>query len=403
MYKLLEKKGERRIGEIKISGKMAKTPFFMPIATRGAVKGIEASMIKKMGFEVVLGNTYHLWLRPGEKLIKKAGGLHQFMNWQNLILTDSGGFQVFSLGARAKERFGKSSVKLSEAGVSFQDPVDGKKYFMSPEKSIQIQLDLGSNMIMCLDECPPYPCTREQARQSLELTTRWAARCKEYFTEKTKNLSVEERPFLFAIVQGSNYEDLRKQSAKELTEIGFDGYAIGGVAVGEPRENLYEILDWVLPLLPEDKLRYLMGLGRPEEVVAAVGKGIDMFDCVIPTREGRHGRLFLWKQTEITNSKLQIPNKFEILNSKSEISDNKIEDGLDFYETVNMNNEKFKEDFAPVDPNCDCELCQKYSRAYLRHLFSVGDPLASRLASLHNLNFYKSLMEKLGLSDLDKN
>lgn len=385
MYKLLEKKEKRRIGEIKISGKTAKTPFFMPIATRGAVKGIEASMIKKMGFEVVLGNTYHLWLRPGEKLIKKAGRLHQFMNWQNLILTDSGGFQVFSLGARAKERFGKSSVKLSEEGVSFQDPIDGKKYFMSPEKSIQIQLDLGSNMIMCLDECPPYPCTREQAWQSLELTTRWAARCKKYFTEKTKNLSVEERPFLFAIVQGSNYEDLRKQSAKELIEIGFDGYAIGGVAVGEPRENLYEILDWVLPLLPEDKLRYLMGLGRPEEIVASVEKGIDMFDCVIPTREGRHGRLFLWK------SKSEIQKNKNKTNSKSKI---KIENG-DFYETVNMNNEKFKEDFSPVDPNCDCELCQKYSRAYLRHLFSVGDPLASRLASLHNLNFYKKLMENL--------
>ena len=389
MYKILKNIKSRRVGVIEIAGKKAQTPFFMPIATRGAVKGIESSVIRKIGFETVLGNTYHLWLRPGEKLIKNAGGLHEFMNWQNLILTDSGGFQVFSLGARAKERFGKSSVKLSEEGVRFRDPVDGKEYFMSPEKSVQIQLDLGSNMIMCLDECPPYPCSYEQAKKSLELTTRWVARCKKYFTEKTKDISENEKPFLFAIVQGSNYEDLRKKSAQDLVEIGFDGYAIGGVAVGEPRENLYQILDWVLPLLPEDKLRYLMGLGKPEEVVVAVEKGIDMFDCVIPTREGRHGRLFLWK------SKSKIQNSKNEKKSKSEILNNKTEDILDFYETINMNNEKFKEDLSPIDSDCNCELCQKYSKAYLRHLFAVNDPLAGRLASLHNLKFYWNLMEKL--------
>ncbi|MDA3815571.1 MAG: tRNA guanosine(34) transglycosylase Tgt [Patescibacteria group bacterium] len=389
MYKLIKKNGSKRVGEIEIAGKKASTPFFMPIATRGAVKGIEASVVKEMGFEVVLGNTYHLWLRPTERLIKNAGGLHHFMNWGNLILTDSGGFQVFSLGARAKERFGKSSVKLSEEGVSFQDPIDGKTYFMSPEKSIQIQLDLGSNMIMCLDECPPYPCTHKQANKSLELTTRWAARCKEYFTEKIKELSLEERPYLFAIVQGSNYEDLRVKSAEALMEIGFDGYAIGGVAVGEPRENLYEILDWVLPLLPEDKLRYLMGLGNPEEIVAAVEKGIDMFDCVIPTREGRHGRLFVW------DKQLEIPNKSKSQNLKKINTENKSDVDNLFYKTLNINNRKFREDFSPVDANCDCELCQKYTKAYLRHLFNVGDPLASRLGALHNLRFYKKLMERL--------
>lgn len=369
----------REFKQLATKSGVVKTPFFMPIATRGAVKSLTTDEIQQIGYEVVLGNTYHLWLRPGDDLISRAGGLHEFMHWPGSILTDSGGYQVFSLGERAKTRFGKSSVKLTEQGVEFIDPVDGSKYFMSPEKSIEIQLNLGSDIIMVLDECPPYPCDHEYAKQSLALTTRWAKRCKDYFESKIslpekddqKATKIhEKRPLLFAIVQGSVYEDLRQESARQLMEIGFDGYAIGGVAVGEPREKMQEILQWVLPLLPVDKPRYLMGLGRPEELVAAVRAGVDMFDCVIPTREGRHGRLFLWKNDQLDETG-------------------------NFYETINITNEKYKEDFSQVDSKCSCQLCQNYTRAYLRHLFAINETLAIRLASLHNLQFYYDLMKKL--------
>ena len=381
----------------------------MPIATKGAVKNISPDDLEKMGAEIVLGNTYHLWLRPGDELIARAGGLHNFMHWSRPILTDSGGYQVFSLGARAKEKYGTSGVKISEEGVKFVDPIDGKKYFMSPEKSIEIQLNLGSDMIMVLDECLPFPCSHTQAKKSMELTLRWAKRCFEYFHEKIKQDCEKYkngRPLLFCIVQGSIYEDLRKECAQKLIEIGFssqggqslgwDGYAIGGVAVGEPRKHLYEILDWVVPLLPQEKPRYLMGLGRPEELVAAVTAGMDMFDCVIPTREGRHGRLFIWnKQT-----------KFEIFlptclpdrqagqagNFKFKIKDN-------FYETINIANEKFKEDFNPIEKDCQCETCQQFSCAYLHHLLKTNEPLYLKLASVHNLHFYLSLMRLLQKND----
>jgi len=359
----------------------------MPIATKGAVKNLTAGELKEIGAEIILGNTYHLWLRPGDGLIKRAGGLRKFMNWDGPILTDSGGFQIFSLGAKAKSKYGKSGVKITEEGVEFSDPLNGEKYFMPPEKSMDIQLNLGSDIVMVLDECPPYPCSRDYAKKSMERTTRWAVRCKKYLEAHTDS---KNRPLLFAIVQGSVYEDLRKESAKQLTKIGFDGYAIGGVAVGEPREKMSEILGWVLPLLPEDKPRYLMGLGKPEEVVKAVEAGIDMFDCVIPTREGRHGRLFLRK------SKLQIQNiKFQT-KAETQISKSKIKIKEEFfYETINIGNEKYKEDFLPIDKNCDCYTCRNYSRAYLRHLFNVGEPLAARLASIHNLKFYLDLMKEL--------
>jgi len=368
----------RRLKTIKTKSGVIKTPFFMPIATKGAVKNLLPEELREIGAEIVLGNTYHLWLRPGDELIKKAGDLHKFMNWSGPILTDSGGFQVFSLGARAEKNFGKSGVKLTEEGVEFSDPENGRKYFMSPEKSIEIQLNLGSDIIMVLDECPPYPCEHEYVKKSLELTTRWAKRCLEYFREKTKDL--EKKPLLFAIVQGSVYEDLRKESARQLVALGFDGYAIGGVAVGEPRETMAGILEWVLPLLPEDKPRYLMGLGKPEEIVAAVKAGVDMFDCVIPTREGRHGRLFVRKNSPCDLTPGLSPYEGE---------------RGSFYETININNEKFKEDFSPVDGNCDCMLCKNYTRAYLRHLFAVKEPLALRLASIHNLKFYMGLMKEL--------
>jgi queuine tRNA-ribosyltransferase len=417
-FELSKQIGARRVGKLHTKNGVINTPFFMPIATKGAVKNLSPEDLKKLGAEIVLGNTYHLWLRPGDELIARAGGLHQFMHWDRPILTDSGGYQVFSLGARAKEKYGTSGVKISEEGVSFTDPIDGKKYFMSPEKSIEIQLNLGSDMIMVLDECPPFPCSHEQARQSMELTLRWAKRCKEYYNKKqeTRNNNQKiqnskfkiqnliNRPLLFGIVQGSIYEDLRRECTQRLMEIGFDGYAIGGVAVGEPRQHLYEILDWVAPLLPADKPRYLMGLGRPEELVRAVEAGMDMFDCVIPTREGRHGRLFIWnKQTEfeILNFKFEInkQNSKQNSNFQKNFDDRLLmtnDLGSAFYETLNITNEKFKEDFTPIESDCQCETCQNFTRAYLHHLLKTSEPLYLKLASVHNLHFYLTLMNLLG-------
>jgi queuine tRNA-ribosyltransferase len=402
---------------------MINTPFFLPIATKGAVKNLAPEELRELGAEIVLGNTYHLWLRPGERLVKRAGGLHRFMNWDGPILTDSGGYQVFSLAGKRKSRRGLTStavevrprfgaVKISEKGVEFRDPVDGKKYFMSPEKSIEIQLALGSDIIMVLDECPPYPCSREYARKSLERSTRWAKRCKEYFDNKISNFEFRtlptgrqvsklipnskskknkkipdtkyqiqntKRPLLFGIIQGSVYKNLRQESARQLLELGFDGYAIGGVAVGEPREKMRDVLKWVLPMLPEDKPRYLMGLGRPEEIVFAVENGVDMFDCVIPTRNARHGSLFVWRTPPARRTSDHFPLSRE----------------GKFYNTLNITNEKFKKDFSPIDRNCDCYTCKNFTRAYLRHLFSVEEPLAGRLASIHNLKFYLDLMKSL--------
>ena len=369
-----EKQGERRIGTLTTKSGVSNTPVFMPIATKGAVKHLLPEEVGALGASIILGNTYHLWLRPGNELIAKAGGLHKFMDWDGIILTDSGGFQVFSLGARAEQRFGINGVKMTEEGVEFSDPKNGNRYFLSPEISIDIQLDLDSDIIMVLDECPPYPCTREYAKSSLERTTRWAKRAKEHFEKRVEGR--ESRPLLFGIIQGSVYEDLRQESARQLIEIGFDGYAVGGVAVGEPRETLADVLAWTLPSIPEDKPRYLMGLGRPEEIVRAVEAGVDMFDCVIPTREGRHGRLFVW-----TDQSLNVDGSF--------------------YETINIQNEKHREDFTPVDSRCDCHLCTRYTRAYLRHLFTVDEPLAGRLASVHNLRFYLRLMEELRKSETE--
>jgi queuine tRNA-ribosyltransferase len=382
MFELISQYNNRRVGQLHTRNGVIGTPFFMPIATKGAVKNLSPEDLTSIGAEIVLGNTYHLWLRPGDELIAKAGGLHSFMNWHGPILTDSGGYQVFSLGARAKEKYGASGVKLTENGVYFADPTNGAKHFMSPEKSIDIQLNLESDIIMVLDECPPYPCSERDAKKSLELTTRWATRCFAHFHKKIAENSEKYkngRPMLFCIVQGSVYEDLRKESAAQLMNIdftslggpatGWDGYAIGGVAVGEPRKHLYEILQWVVPLLPIDKPRYLMGLGKPEELVAAVEAGMDMFDCVIPTREGRHGRLFVWKDKDMLDG--------------------------DFYEAININNEQFREDFTPVDSNCGCYTCNNFTKAYLNHLLKTNEPFFLKLASLHNLKFYLELMNLL--------
>jgi len=410
MFKIVRQAEKRRIGKLETMHGAVNTPFFLPIATKGAVKQLSSEELRELGAEVILGNTYHLWLRPGIDVIKKAGGLQKFMNWNGPILTDSGGYQVFSLGDRGNKgnRDNLGKVKLSEKGVEFRDPVDGKKHFMTPEKSIEIQLALGSDIIMVLDECPPYPCSRKYALQSLERTTRWAKRCKEYFDKNfhkssafpfrepsSRNSSKPsfkiKRPLLFGIIQGSIYKDLRVESTRQLLALNFDGYAIGGVAVGEPREKMKKILEWVLPMLPGDKPRYLMGLGRPEEIVFAVSHGIDMFDCVIPTRNARHGSLFVWPARNASRAKLALPAR----SGCSASGGRSDAGGKNFYENINITNAKFKKDLKPIDKNCDCYTCQKYTRAYLRHLFAVGEPLAGRLATIHNLKFYLDLMKSL--------
>jgi len=348
----------------------------MPIATRGVVKGLTTEDLNTLSSSIVLGNTYHLWLKPGLEVIKKTKGLHNFMNWQKPILTDSGGFQVFSLG---KFR------KITNKGVWFSEPDSGKKHFLSPEKSIDIQLTLGSDIIMVLDECPPWPSSKKAIKEAVDRTTAWAKICKDYFDkvlEPRRNIAryvPTKRPLLFGIVQGGTHKDLRKKSAKELINIGFDGYAIGGVAVGEPRKYLKTVLETVVPLLPEDKPRYLMGLGKPEELIDSICSGIDMFDCVIPTREGRHGRLF------IRNKKFSWLGKKKQFTYKPE----------EIYKNINIGRVEFKKDLRPVDPQCDCYLCQNYSRAYLRHLFKIGDLLGQRLAAQHNLRFYLEMIERM--------
>jgi len=353
-----KKQNNLRKTEFKTAHGVIKTPFFMPIATKGAVKTISTKDVEKLSAQILLSNTYHLMLRPGEDLIGEAGGLHKFMNWDKPILTDSGGYQVFSL---SKMR------KLTDEGVEFQSPIDGARHMLTPERSIEIQLALGSDIIMVLDECTPYPCEKEYAEKSLELTTAWAARCKKYFNEN-KEKSVNPGAKLFGIVQGSVYPDLRKKSLEQLLEIGFDGYAVGGFSVGEPREKTYKILKELMPLMPEDKPRYFMGAGQPEEIVEYTKLGFDMFDCVLPTRNARHGTLYVWKNDNLKK---------------------------DFYKKIIITNEKFKVDFTPIDPKCECEACKNYTRAYLRHLFMVDEPLAHRLATLHNLKFYLNLMKNI--------
>jgi queuine tRNA-ribosyltransferase len=323
-----------------------ETPAFMPVGTQGTVKAVNQNFLEHdIKAQIVLSNTYHLYLRPGTEILEKAGGLHKFMNWQKPILTDSGGYQVYSLS---------SLRKLKDDGVEFRSHLDGSSHFFSPEKVIQIQRSIGSDIMMVLDECTPYPCEYEYAENSTELTSNWAVLNKEAF-ENTKPLYGHEQ-FLFGIIQGSTYKELREKSAAELKKMDFDGYAIGGLAVGEPAEVMYDITDFTTDMMPEDKPRYLMGVGRPENILESIDRGIDMFDCVMPTRNARHGVLFT-------------------------------SDGV-----LTLTNAKFKDDFEKVDENCNCYTCKNYSRAYLRHLFNAGELLALELASIHNLHFYISLV-----------
>lgn len=336
------------------------TPQFLPIGTKGTIKTVTSEEIKFWGATMVLANTYHLWQRPGDALIYKAGGLHKFMNWKGPIFTDSGGFQVFSL---AKMR------KVLEVGVFFQFDMDGKQEVLSPEKSIDIQANLGSDICLILDDFPGFPFEYERSRESIELTKRWAERA----VAEHKRIIEDGDPVnpgqkLWGIVQGASFEDLRKQSAENMVELGFEGFAIGGVAVGEPHEEMMKAVSYAIPHLPETAPKHLLGVGTPYDIVQAVGQGCDTFDCVIPTREARHGRLYISARDE---------------------------QGKEGYETIDIRLAKYAEDFTPIDSTCNCYGCVNHTRAYINHLMKSGENLGERLATMHNLRFYLNLMEKI--------
>lgn len=359
-FKLLKtsKQSLARLGKLKTAHGTLSTPFFMPIATKAAVKNLTAEDIRKLNSGIVLSNTYHLYLTPGMEIMKQAGGLHRFMDWRGAILTDSGGFQVFSL---SKIR------KILPGGVEFRSHLDGSKHLLTPKKVLEIQAIIGSDIAMILDVCPPSTATHREVEQAVETTTKWAKLAKTEIVKSRKLKIQRNKQLTFAIVQGGIYQDLREQSLKDLIKLDFDGYAVGGLAVGESNDQMYEVLDYLAPKMPIKKPRYLMGVGTPENIVAAVKRGIDMFDCVIPTREARHGRLYFWKH----------PSNLGI--------------SADFYETANLTNAKYKTDFSPIN-NTNLKM---FTKAYLHHLFKTGEPLAMRLATLNNLEFYLRLMEQL--------
>ncbi len=342
LFELLNKNRNTRRGRLIFERGTIETPAFMPVGTYGTVKAMTPEELLDLGAEIILGNTFHLMLRPGTEIIRQHGDLHDFMHWQKPILTDSGGFQVFSL---AKMR------KITEQGVIFQSPIDGRKVELTPESSMQIQQDLGSDIVMIFDECTPYPATETQVRESMQLSLRWAQRCREAHGDHSSAL--------FGIVQGGMYPAYREESAEGLLNIGFDGYAIGGLSVGEPVAERNQVLDFTIPVLPVDKPRYLMGVGRPEDIIEAVSRGIDMFDCVIPTRHARTGFLYT-------------------------------SDGI-----VKIRNSRYQNDIRPIDEQCDCYTCRHYTRAYIRHLDKCGEILGVRLSTIHNLHYYQTLMRDI--------
>jgi len=385
MFKLKAKKNTARSGQIKTKNGVIDTPFFMPDATRGFVKSLDRDDLSGVGVGPMVVNTYHLYLQPGTELIKNAGGIHQFMNWHAPLLSDSGGYQVFSLIHKNPEM-----GKITDEAVIFKSPLDGSTHIISPEKSIQIQFDLGVDMLVVLDDVPPNSYTKEKIQDAVERTVRWAARCKiEYEKQlKERKISEEERPLIFGVIQGGAHSDLRKYCAEKLVEIGFDGYSFGARHIDAEGKFMEDVVRETAKLIPENSLRFALGVGTPEDIVRFVECGWDIFDCVIPTREGRHGRLFI-RNVKSTGSKSPLGRALRACYDVSLRGDD------DFYETININNGKFREDFAPVDANCDCQLCKNYSRSYLRHLFMMKDPLAMRLSAMHNLKFYMDLMEEL--------
>ena len=352
MFKVLKQEGRARRGEFTTPHGVIQTPFFMNVGTAAAIKGgISSVDLKGLKTQVELCNTYHLHLRPGDDVIYKIGGLHKFMNWDKPILTDSGGFQVFSL---AKLR------KIKEEGVYFASHIDGKRIFMGPEESMRIQSHLASTIAMAFDECVENPSPREYVKASVERTTRWLARCKAEMARLNSDpATINRQQLLFAINQGGTYDDIRIEHMKEIAEMELDGYAVGGLAVGEPTEVMYHILDEVLPYAPTDKPRYLMGVGTPSNIIEGVYRGIDMFDCVMPSRNARHATIFTWN-------------------------------GI-----MHATNKCYELDERPLDPECDCPTCRNFSRSYIRHLFKAGEQLGGRLAVQHNLYFYNTLMERI--------
>ena len=352
MFELLKTEGKARRGVFTCAHGTVQTPVFMNVGTQGAIKGaLSAKDLKDIGCQVELSNTYHLHLRPGDKLVKECGGLHKFMTWDGPILTDSGGFQVFSLS---------SLRKIKEEGVYFASHIDGRKIFMGPEESMQIQSNLGSDICMAFDECIENPAPRDYVQKSVERTYRWLVRCKEE-NARLNSLpdTVNPHQQLWGINQGGTYEDIRVAHMKQIAELDLPGYAIGGLAVGESAEEMYRIIDAVEPHMPANKPRYLMGVGTPTNIIEAVARGVDFFDCVMPARNARHARLFTWEGA------------------------------------INLKNAKYATDLGPIDPQCDCPVCKRYSRAYIRHLFAAEEMLAMRLSVMHNLYFYNSLMQKI--------
>ena len=343
-YKLIHKDNKARLGKLKTNYGEYDTPMFMPVGTKATVKSLTPRELYDVGSGIVLSNTYHLWLRPGEDIINRAGGLHKFMNYKGPILTDSGGFQVFSL-AKNKER------DICEEGVHFKSHLDGSRLFLTPEKSIEIQNKLDSDIAMSFDECPPYPVSYEYMKKSVDRTLRWAKRGKAVHNNKNQAL--------FGIVQGGEFSDLREYSCKETVKIGFDGYSIGGTSVGESKDVMYKMVDDGVRFLPEDKVRYLMGVGDPIDILEGIERGIDIFDCVLPTRIARHGQAF-------TRSG-----------------------------KINLNNASFKEDFTPIDDTCDCYTCRNFTRGYIRHLITTGEMLGGRLLSIHNIRFLIKMTEEV--------
>jgi queuine tRNA-ribosyltransferase len=341
-FELIESDQQARRGQLTTRRGIVQTPAFMPVGTYGTVKALTPEEVRSSGAEILLGNTFHLMLRPGTQIIREHEGLHDFMHWDGPILTDSGGFQVWSLAKRRK---------ISEHGVSFKSPVDGSDVELTPESSMQVQRDLGSDIVMIFDECTPYPATHQEASDSMQLSLRWA--------QRSKQAHAGNDALLFGIVQGGMYPDLREQSIRGLVDIGFDGYAIGGLSVGEPAEERHQVLDVLRPWMPKESARYLMGVGKPEDIVEAVRRGIDMFDCVMPTRNARNGHLFT-------------------------------SGGV-----IKIRNSQYAHDTGPLDLQCDCYTCQNYSRAYLRHLDKCGEILGARLNTIHNLHYYQSLMRNI--------
>ncbi|RJL74322.1 tRNA guanosine(34) transglycosylase Tgt [Acinetobacter radioresistens] len=344
-FEKLGQSGRARRGRLTLEHGVVETPVFMPVGTYGTVKGMLPRDIEEIQAQIILGNTFHLYLRPGLDVVKEHGGLHEFIKWDKPILTDSGGFQVFSLGAMRK---------IKEEGVTFRSPIDGSKVFLSPEVSMEIQKVLNSDIVMIFDECTPYPATHEEAQKSLQLSLRWAKRCKTHHHEVLDNKNA-----LFGIIQGGMYEDLRDESLEGLLEIGFDGYAIGGLSVGEPKEEMIKVLDYLPNKMPHDKPRYLMGVGKPEDIVEGIRRGVDMFDCVMPTRNARNGHYF-------------------------------VTDGL-----VRIRNSKYRHDQSPLDPHCDCYTCKNFTRAYLFHLEKCGEMLGSMLGTIHNLRYYQRFTQDI--------